>query len=171
MIYKIVEISTVLDTSLTYVLVEFWLTLESIRKGDPPLLTNDFLMQLQATSTRIITNGDGWLKTVEGIFIDPNTLDPDGPQPEWELETVPRDVPAEIKGNIEDYEHRASTSQLTGNHTADASKPLYKEGQIVTQRVDTPLVKRDQSDPKDILAKTGVQDLIGAEIEVRLATL
>ncbi len=171
MIYKISEISTVKDSSLTYVLVDFWANRQSLRGGDPPVLTNDFLMQLQTTSIRIITNEEGWLKATDGTFIDPATLTPDDPQPEWERETVPRDVAAEIKDNISGYWQRAVESQLTGDHTANPTNPFYKKGKIVPQKGSTPPVKRDQSDPKGILAKQDIQDLIGIEIEGVVALL
>ena len=60
---------------------------------------------------------------------------------------------------IEAYWERADTAKLTGDHTGDASKPLYMDGEIVEQ-VESNIISRTANDPLGILARADVQALI-----------
>lgn len=148
MFYKIREISTVKDTRLTYVQVDFWPDRAAFRRGDSPFLTNDFLMQLWTTAVRIVTRADGWLKRLDGRYVDPAAeTTQEIASDEFERETYDRDLPAEIRNNIEAYRKRAQARGDRGS------------------KLD-PRILRDESDPEGVLAKQKVRDLVGAEIDV-----
>ena len=157
-------------TGLTYVLVEFWATKADFDAAKPVLLTEEFMMQLRPTGQRIVTNADGGLKKVGGTFIDPDTLDQAQPSPKWEREIVTRDVPAEIEENIAAYWEKAKALNLSGDHTSDPAKPLYKDGNLVPQKLTTPLVERDTADPHKILERADVQALAGKGFEKAVAS-
>ncbi|KKN69024.1 hypothetical protein LCGC14_0444960 [marine sediment metagenome] len=157
-------------TGLTYVLAEFWATKADFDAAKPVLLTEEFMMQLRPTGRRIVTNEDGWLKTTGGAFIDPETLDSEQPEPKWEREIVTRDVPAEIEENIAAYWEKAKALNLSGDHTSDATKPLYKDGKLVPQKLTTPLVERDATDPHSILKRADVKALKGKGFEKAVAS-
>ena len=124
MIYKIVEVSTDKASGHTYVLTHFWARKADARANKPPRRINDFLMQLRPTGTRLI--------------------DPD--KPELGSETFDRDLPAEIKANIEAYWGRAETKGYPADHSNSRSQ-------------------RDNSDPYGVLARPDVAALRGAELE------
>lgn len=146
MIYKIVEISTDKMSGHTYILVHFWRISADQITGKSPERTNDFLMQLRPTEVRVVTNADGWLKRMDGVFIDPAMLDLDKPQPEWERETVDRDLLVEIKANIEAYWERAEAKGYPSGHS-------------------NPHIERDNSDPYGVLARADVLALRSAIIK------
>ena len=146
MIYKIVEVSTDKASGHTYVLVHFWRRRADRARGKLPNRVNDFLMQLRPTGERIVTNAQGWLKRTDGVFVDLDTLDPDKPEPEWERETVDRDLPAEMRANIEAYWERAEAKGYPADH-ANAS------------------IQRDNSDPHGVLARADVAALRGTEVD------
>ncbi len=147
MLYKILQVSTDRATGHTYVLVHFWRDKADQILGKEPDRVNDFLMQLRPTGVRIVTNRDGWYKRLnDGVFVNPETLDPDEPQPEWERETIDRDLPTEIKANIEAYWERAESGGFPANHTNRA-------------------IQRDNSDPHDVLARADVVALRGEKVE------
>ncbi len=147
MFYKIVEVSTDKSSGHTYVLVHFWRSKGDKARGDAPHRVNDFLMQLRPTGVRVVTNAEGWPKRRSGgKFVDPATLDPDKPEPEWGRETFDRDPPTEIKANIEAYWERAEAKGYPADH-ANAS------------------IQRDNSDPHGVLARPDVAALRGAEVE------
>ncbi|KKN82263.1 hypothetical protein LCGC14_0310760 [marine sediment metagenome] len=147
-LYKIREISTVKDSRLTYVLVDFWTGRANFERGKPPILINDFLMQLHTTSVRIVTRADGRLKLLDGTFVDPKAeTTRDIPNDQFDRETVDHDLPDEMKANIEAYWKRA---QARGD---------------IGSKLD-PRIHRDQSDPEGVLAKPEVRALVGADIEV-----
>ena len=146
MVYKIVEVSTDKASGHTYVLVHFWRRRADYQTGKPPDRINDFLMQLRPTGERIVTNAQGWLKRKDGVFVDPATLGPDKPEPEWERETFDRDLPAEIKTNIEAYWERAEAKGYPADH-ANAS------------------IQRDNSDPHGVLARPDVVALRAVGVE------
>ncbi len=151
MVYKIVEVSTDKASGHTYVLAYFWRRRAAYQTGKPAGRVNDFLMQLRPTGERIVTNVQGWPKRKSGgVFVDPATLGPEKPEPEWERETVDRDLPAEIRANIEAYWGRAEEAEAGGkpypaNHTS-------------------PRIQRDNSDPHGVLARPDVAALRGAEV-------
>ena len=147
MFYKIVEVSTDRASGHLYCLVHFWLNREDFTKRKPPFRKNDFLMQLSPVGERVITNIDGWYKRLsDGVFIDPETVDPEQPEPEWERETFDRDLPAEIKANIESYWQRVLILPIPFDHTSHR-------------------IQRDESDPHGVLARPDVTALRGAKVE------
>lgn len=140
--YQVQEVSTEDETGLTYVLVHFWDTLTAAQRGDPPVLVNDFLMQLQDQGTRIVTNEDGWFKRLsDGVFIDPETLEADD-QTEWEREAYRVDAPAVVQANIEAYIVRAAARNYSGDHTGDATKPFRIDGVVQPQRESQTFTRR-----------------------------
>ncbi len=151
MFYKIVEVSTDKASGHAFVLAHFWRRRADYQTGKPPDRINDFLMQLRPTGVRVVTDENGWPKRKDGVFIDPDTLGPEKPEPEWERETVDRDLPAEMKANIEAYWARAEEAEAGGkpypaNH-ANAS------------------IQRDNSDPHGVLARPDVVALRDAKVE------
>ena len=147
MLYRIVEVSTDKASGHTYVLVHFWRRRADYQAGKPPDRVNDFLMQLRPTGERIVTNVQGWPKRKSGgVFVDPATLGPEKPEPEWERETHDRDLPAEIKANIEAYWARAEAKGYPPDH-ANVS------------------IQRDNSDPHGVLVRPNVAALRGAGVE------
>ena len=146
MFYRIEEVSTDKASGHAFMLVRFWAKKADRTANKPPRRVNDFLMQLRPTGVRIVTDENGWLKLKDGVFIDPDTLDPEKPQPEWERETFDRDLPAEMKANIEAYWERAEAKGYPVDH-ANAS------------------IQRDESDPHGVLARPDVAALRGAEAE------
>ncbi len=103
-------------------------------------------MQLRPTGERVVTNAEGWLKQKDGVFVDPDTLDPETPEPEWERETVDRDLPAEIKANIEAYWERAEAKNFPSDHTDSR-------------------IQWDESDPHGVLALPDVVALRDAKVD------
>lgn len=167
MIYRITEISTVKGSRLTYVLVDFWRTKEEFAQGHMPVLTNDFLMQLRVTIDRIVTRDDGWFQLTDGRYVDPRVVsETNFSIAPFKREIVENDLPTEIRNNIEAYWGRSVSAGITGDHTSDARKPLYKQGKVVLQRPTAP-IKRDRSDPEDVLARSDVKDMVGREKETR----
>ena len=146
MLYKIVEVSTDKSSGHTYVLVHFWRRKADQKAGKPPARINDFLMQLRPTGVRVVTNIQGWRKRKDGVFVDPATLGPEKPEPEWERETHDRDLPTEIKANIEAYWRRAEAKGYPGDQTDSR-------------------IKRDNSDPHGVLARPDVVALRDAKVE------
>ncbi len=147
MFYEITEVSTDAASRHTYVLVHFWASKADHDAAKPPVLINDFLMQLRATGDQIVTNAEGHMKRKDtGEFVDSATLQPGAVQPEWERETVDRDTPAEIRVNIEAYWARAQVRGDTGD------KSDWR-------------IHRDASDPHGVLAKPGVAALSGTAAE------
>ena len=146
MLYKIVEVSTDKASGHLYCLVHFWRRKADVRANKPPRRVNDFLMQLRPTGQRVVTDAQGWLKRKDGVFVDPATLDLEKPEPEWERETFNRDLPAEIRANVEAYWERAEAKGYPADHT-NAS------------------IKRDNNDPHGVLARPDVVALRGKEAE------
>ncbi len=110
MIYKIVEISTEKETSLTYFLVHFWRT-----AGGKPDRVNDFVMQLRPTLTRVVTKNGQW-KQADGTFVDVPEFADDPTK--WEWETIDIDLPAIIEKNIKAYWDRAEKNDYPADHTS-----------------------------------------------------
>jgi len=147
MFCKIIEVSTAKASGHTYVLVHFWRDKANFDAGKPPARVNDFLMQLRPTGQRVVTNAEGWLKRKsDGVFIDPATLEREKPEPEWEREIFDRDLPVEIRANIEAYWPRAEAKGYPSDHTSHR-------------------IQRDNSDPYGVLARPDVIALKEAEVE------
>ncbi len=156
--YRIDEVSNEVTTGETYVVVSFWNTEAGRLAGEPPTLVNDFLMTLRDEGERIVTNLDGWYKRLsDGVFIDPETL-ADDDATKWERETVKRDVPAEIRANIERYITRAVAKDWSGDHTGDTTKPFYEAGKLRPQGESQTYV-RDDVDRNGATSRTDVQAL------------
>lgn len=165
MIYELPEISTATVSGMTYVLARYWLSKADRDAGKPPRITEEFQMQLSPTGRRIVTDAQGWWKRADGVFVDPETMAFDKSEPEWERETHTLDVPALIRANVEAYWRNVAVPQkLSGDHTTDATKPLFRDGTLVPQR-STPLIERDNSDPKQILERDDVKALRGSVVE------
>ena len=135
MLYKIVEVSTDKASGHLYCLVHFWSRKADARANKPPDRSNDFLMQLRPTGARL--------------------LDPD--KPGLGAETFDRDLPAEIKANIEAYWERAEARGYPADHTYRIPK-LDGVGGF-------PGFLRDNSDPHGVLARADVKALRGKEVE------
>jgi len=186
MIYKIVELSTEVQTSLTYILVEFWLSQASLDSGDPPHLTEEFRMQLSDETTGIEKSAKGeWIQT-DRIAVDVGgilgqlredirrgvaTEDDFDTQlaifntTSWSRVTTKVDVVPIIRQNILWYRNQVAVPlKLSGDHTTDSSKPLFKDGVVVRLRASAAIV-RDKTDPKHVLARSDVQSLLG-KVEV-----
>ena len=146
MLYRIDEISTDKASGHTFVLVRFWNRKGDARANKPPRRVNDFLMQLRPTGQRVVTDAQGWLKRKDGVFVDPATLDLEKPEPEWERETFNRDLPAEIRANVEAYWERAEAKGYPADHSSSR-------------------IQRDDNDPHGVLARPDVAALRGAEVE------
>ncbi len=165
MYFHIAEVGTAKATGLMYLLVRFWRSKADHDAGKRPRLTNDFLMQLRPTGRRIVTRADGWLKLLDGTFVNPEAeATREIPGDQFERETYTVDVRAQIVGNIRRYWQEAKAAQLSGDHTGDATKPLYRAGQLVAQR-PTPAIARDLSDPHRILERADVDGLRDAKVE------
>ena len=68
--YRIAEVSNHKDTGMLYVLVEFWLDSQT-PGSDPVYQTQDFIMDVRPTITRVIRDAQGrWLKS-DGTWVDP----------------------------------------------------------------------------------------------------
>jgi hypothetical protein len=147
---KIVEVSTDQVTGETYVLVRFWKTKAARTRGDPPFLTEDFLMQLRPTGTR--------------------QVDPDDPSKGTEV--FDRDLEAEIRDNIRRYIVDAERYGHEGDNTSQTASggQFFAKGRVV-RRSGTPIkaIKRDSSDPHGVLAKPEVAALPGKDIDLLAA--
>ena len=124
MFYKIVEVSTDKASGHTYVLVHFWQSRKDFTLRKSPYRKNDFLMQLRSTGTRLI----------------------DEDNPALGSEAFDRDLPAEIRTNIEAYWKRALILPLPFDHTSHR-------------------IERDERDPHGVLARPDVRAMRGREIE------
>ena len=150
--YRISEASTLKGSDLTYLLVDFWLTRAEFDAGEPPFLTNDFLMELRREAREIVRRVDGWLQLLDGTFVDPD--DPatwDINPRDFVYEIVQRDTRQEVHTNIRQYGRRARAAQFSGDHTGDAAKPFRIKGETQPQKHVKLL--RDTSDPKDVLIR------------------
>lgn len=146
MFYKIVELANAKKTGHLYVLVHFWPDKKA--HGKPPVLVNDFLMQLRPTATQVVTDSGGRLKTESGEWVRVGPRVQENPDDPWEREVVDRPLVAEIKANIREYWQRAQARGDVGTHTLPAFAA----------------VERDDKDPHGVL-KPDVVALRGAEIE------
>ena len=164
---QIREISDDADSGYLYLVVDFWLTKAGHDNGNPPFLTNDFVMQISPTETRIITDANGfWQRASDGVFIDPATLAPDDTTV-WATETVQRpraDIIAEIKGNVRDYFVRAIANRWAGDHTGDETKPFFVNG--VQQRKKGQRRARVAQDIAGLLQDAQIAALAGSQADL-----
>ncbi len=160
--YEITELSTAASGE-TYVLVDYWRSNAEHDAGDPPYYTEEFDIQVRPTKERIATNIDGWLKRIDGVFIDPATF-PKGERPtdvEWTRETVIVDVPAYLRGKIEKHWALAEERGWSGDHTRDGRKAFYVNDALVPQRANSRTLKRSLLDTHNILVRPDVQAMRG----------
>lgn len=122
-----------------YLLVDCWLTEFHQEIGLPPFLTEDFQIQRAATGRRIIRDRRGWLRSVDGQWIDPETRDPERPEPEWAYEDFAVDLRAEFRTVIETTLECQLDAGWSGDRTMDPSKPLSRYGKLLRQRYSRPL--------------------------------
>ncbi len=159
---EIREISADADSGLLYLVVDFWLTKAGHDNGNPPFLTNDFLMQIPAQETRIVTDANGfWQRASDGLFVDPATLQP-GDTTVWATETVDRpnlEVIQQVRENITNYLRWAVANRVTGDHTGDDTKPLMFNG--VVQRKGRQVIRRALQDRYGLLTRRAIQGLQG----------
>ena len=59
--------------------------------------TEEFHIGRQVVGQRIVTDANGWPKRIDGVFVDPATLDPRQPKPTWAREPFVADLRAEIR--------------------------------------------------------------------------
>lgn len=164
MFYKIAEIGTHQKSDRTYLLVEFWHSKADYDAGQPPYLVNDFLMSLRQNHSRVVTNADGWIKTVDGVFVDPSKTQGNEV---WERESFSIDLPAALKANIERYAASAIENGYEGDHTARPGPrgEFRKNGEVVRPaaiQVKSPIehtgsVSVLNSQAVDALLKAGVE--------------
>ena len=167
MFYRINEVSTIAEAEFTYFHVDFWRRKAEFDAAQPPFLTNDFHMQLQSEGEREVVRDDGWIKLTSGEYISPRQVrarEVAGEVLETAKEPVTHDLRAQILTNIENYWAAAQLGELSGDHTGDSRKQLYWRNRPITQK-PTPVIVRDNSDPKGVLAREDVKDLRGKEIE------
>lgn len=101
MFYQIVERS-ITDDGMLYVLVRYWATKANYDLGKRPAWEHDHLWAANYPwqHNTIVTDRNGWFKRTDGVFIDPATLDPTKPEPNWERQVVTVDRPAEVERSI-----------------------------------------------------------------------
>lgn len=134
MFVEVAEINRLKDTDSIYLLVHFWRSEADALAGDPPLLTNDFIMQLRRTGERVVTDAEG----NQGV----------------ETFTLSRaELFADVRANVVAYMRRAREKRLTGDHTGDASKPLFVNGKRVVQRVSQVFERDNVNDSDGVLAQ------------------
>ena len=181
-IREIAEISTIVETGHTYVLVGFWPSQAAYDAAGPTLPTDDsdftkhpelveeFHMQLTSTLERHVQNSVGEWEVQGGGFVEPWEEVDDEWQVKnlrWELETVPRPLRREINSNIHDYARSAELNRWSGDHTADGRKGLFRDGVLVPQRSTERLKARDLSDPRGVLAHPDITALRLSREEVK----
>lgn len=151
MFAKIMEISTLAGTPMTYVLIHIWAS-EASHTKDPekPTGDNQFIMDLVLTDTRPVLDGQGRHKTLDGRFIHPDRAD--GSE-DWEVETFKVEVAAEIRAHIEEYLGKRKSLSKTKNPYPDFHA--------------RPALVRDNQDPRGILALSDVQGMIGRVATVK----
>ena len=143
------EISTVEGTPLIYVLIHIYTSEGSYNTGKDPIGDNDFLMDLYPTGERIVQNSQGWYKRLDGTFINPVLIVGDE---EWERETFNNDLATQIQDNV-------------GNYLGRRDKVKNRKGKFPSNHSSH--IKTSQDDPRGILVKSEVQDLVGIGVEQR----
>lgn len=150
MLAKIIEISTLVGTPMTYVLIHIWSSKAAQKRGEEPSGDNAFVMDLVQTEQRMVEDNQGRYKRTDGVFVHPDRATGDE---EWEQETFRIDVPEEIKGAIEAY----LASRLKKVGTEDEYPAFHAR----------PAMVRSQDDPRGILAMSDVRAMVETEVTVR----
>lgn len=154
MFVELAEISRLKGTNSIYLLVHFWRSQADADAGQPPLLTNDFIMQLRRTGERVVTDANGNMKRLDGVFVAPEDVTPEDEAIGWEREAFTRtrsEIFAEVRANVVAYVRRAVAAKRTGDHTGDPSKPLFEDGRLIVQRVSQVFERDDVNDSAGVL--------------------
>ena len=124
---------------LFYFDIDFWLTQAAYDAGNPPIISNDFRMQLVNSITRVAQDTNGFYLTTDGSSIDPAILTPDNTTIyNWKTETITltaNDIIAQIRSNIANF-----VKQAVANNTLRGD---LRHRAII----------RNQTDPSGILTK------------------
>lgn len=75
-----------------------------------------------------------------------------------QLRTSEPDLKGTIQGLIRKYWAMALANGLSGDHTMDGTKPLYRYGKPVAQK-EAVATKRDATDPHNVLKAQDIKDL------------
>lgn len=151
MYYEIKEFSTVADGSgLSYVLVHFWRNVAESMSGSPPVLVEEFLMQLENAARRIVTDARGRYQLADGSFVSPSELDETVGLPQFRYEERPGGVMERVRQNIEEFAEMAEQRGLMGSLT----------------RKKNPVV-RDRSDPHGILKHADAKAVASLKADAR----
>jgi hypothetical protein len=137
--YEIVKCQHLKDAGPNdyYLLAHCWLDYYHVELGLPPFLTEEFHIQRIAQGRRIVTNAKGFFKTADGKWVDPSTLTPD--EPKWAYENFTVDLKAEFAKVVESALQSQLDRGYSGDHTGDATKPLFKYGSLIPQRNCKPM--------------------------------
>ena len=133
--FKINEISREPDTGLIYLDVDFWSDQSSYDAGDPPIVSNDFRMQLFRQRTHIATAPNGFYLTTSRMQVDPASLTMESNY-DWAYvtETLTQDeIIAQVETNIRKFANLIKDN-LRGN-------------------LKSSNIKRDQNDISGILTE------------------
>lgn len=142
------------ESGALYVLVLFWHGKAQFDLGLPPAVSNDFIMQINRRYQRIVTNTDGWLKRLDGVFVDPANLTEEDEKIGFEREMVTKtnaELRQEVRQHIIDYWRRYKQAFLS-------RKPFPRKHD---QREK---MRRNQDDADGVLAR--VRAMQGTREEV-----
>ncbi len=118
MYYEIAEVSRDQDSGRIYVLVQAWRSQAEHDAGDPAFASNDFLLKLRRQYQRVVTDANGRLKRVDGVFVAPGAITPEDKAIGWERETVTKtnaelrqEVVQHIRAYIRRFRQRENTER------------------------------------------------------------
>lgn len=118
MFYKIIDIKTVAETGVLYVLVHFWADKKNAKDGALPKLINDFYIDIHTTREVYVRDADGLIITKSGAKIKEsdlkNATSADAPLTKVE----PVDVNAFVERTIDRFVERAEARNYVGNLTS-----------------------------------------------------
>lgn len=104
-------------TQLIYVSCDFWLDRANQQAGEPPILQNDFLMQIAPTVRSILTQGGRWVR-LDGVRVDPANVTEADDLIGWQYTTTNKTNAAtidEVEQNILNYWARAKANNYRGD--------------------------------------------------------
>ena len=110
-----------------YLLWDVWMSKADYDAGKPAFYPEDGYVTRAAIGRRVVTNRDGWLKRVDGTFIDPTTVMPES-RIEFEYETVNVDLRAEFRDVIE----RTIRSRASAGKIGSTDRRLRGDGVALT---------------------------------------
>ena len=148
-IYQIDEIAKEKTGPLVLVRVSFWVTKDDYNLGNPPEFMNDFRMMLFPSSTNMIFDTEGKVKTKSGEYVLLEELKADDPPL---LETISRDNIKDIRENIMAYWKEYQSRKNTLN-------PFPADGRDL--RIE--IIKNDLS---GVMNKSEVRALKGTAFEI-----